>query len=153
MKKLLSIIVILIFFSNCSLKKNIEHHGVHLLEKKNEEIFVKIDNKNDIYKKLGPPSTTSLFDDNLMFYIERKITTESMFKLGKRKITTNNVLILEVDSRGILSNKILLDLNKMNEIQIDEKLTSVNYQNSSFIYDFLSSMRQKVNDPLGKRNK
>ena len=31
--------------------------------------------------------------------------------------------------------------------------TTVDYKKQSFIYDFLSSMRQKVNDPLGKRKR
>jgi outer membrane protein assembly factor BamE (lipoprotein component of BamABCDE complex) len=53
-----------------------------MLEEKNKELFVNIDNKNDVIKKLGPPSIKSSFDDNVMFYIERKITTKSMLKLG-----------------------------------------------------------------------
>jgi hypothetical protein len=39
----------------------------------------------------------------------------------------------------------------MNEIDIIKNKTEVDYQKTSFIFDFLSSMRQKVNDPLGKR--
>ena len=31
--------------------------------------------------------------------------------------------------------------------------TQVNYSKKSFIYDFISSMRQKINDPLGQSQK
>jgi outer membrane protein assembly factor BamE (lipoprotein component of BamABCDE complex) len=124
-----------------------------MLEEKNKELLVNIDNKNDVIKKLGPPSVKSSFDDNVMFYIERKITTKSMLKLGKREIITNNVLIVEIDNRGILTKKAFFDLNEMNDLDIEKKITEVDYTKTSFIYDFLSSMRQKINDPLGKRSR
>ena len=86
-------------------------------------------------------------------YLKRKITTKSLFKLGDRKIIVNNVLVVEVDNRGLLINKDFYDLNEMNDIKIIKKTTDVDYQKSSFVSDFLSSMRQKVNDPLGKRKR
>ena len=41
----------------------------------------------------------------------------------------------------------------MENIKIAEKTTESEYQKNSFIYDFMSSMRQKINDPLGVRAK
>ena len=41
----------------------------------------------------------------------------------------------------------------MNKINFDKGNTEMSYGKRSFIYDFLSSMRQKVNDPLGVRKK
>ena len=110
-------------------------------------------NKNDIIKLLGPPSVKSTFNNDLYFYIERKTTTDKLIKLGKKKFLANNVLVLEIDTQGILIKKQFFDLNKMQDIKIVATTTSVDYQKQSFIYDFLSSMRQKVNDPLGKRKK
>tara|TARA_B100000963_G_scaffold58235_1_gene46293 strand:- start:4437 stop:4901 length:465 start_codon:yes stop_codon:yes gene_type:complete len=153
MKNFLLLFLILLFLNNCTFKKRIDHHGVHLLKKKTEMIEVSISNKNDIIKILGPPSVKSTFNNDLYFYIERKTTTDKLIKLGKKKYLENNVLILEIDSRGILLDKQLYDLNKMKELKLVTKETSVDYQKQSFIYDFLSSMRQKVNDPLGKRKR
>ena len=153
MKKILLFIPIFLIITNCNLKQNIEHHGVHLLEKKNEKLRINENNKNDVFKLLGPPSVQSSFDNDLMFYIERKISTEGMYKLGKRKILKNNVLIVQIDNRGILVKKEFINLNQMNDIEISKKITDIDYQNSTFIYDFLSSMRQKVNDPLGKKSR
>ena len=124
-----------------------------MLEEKNKDLIVNENNRNDIIKILGPPSVVSSFDNDLMFYIERKIGTDSMLKLGKRSIIINNVLVVEVDNRGILIKKQFFDLNEMNDIDISEAITEVDYQKTSFIYDFLSSMRQKINDPLGKRKR
>tara|TARA_Y100000591_G_scaffold251319_1_gene222734 strand:+ start:455 stop:919 length:465 start_codon:yes stop_codon:yes gene_type:complete len=153
MKKLLFTISILIFLTNCTFKKRVDHHGVHLLKKKSDLIIVAETNKNDIIKLLGPPSVKSTFNNDLYFYIERKTTTGKIIKLGKKKFLENNVLILEIDNRGILSKKEFYDLNKMKNIKIVSTETSVDYKKQSFIYEFLSSMRQKINDPLGKRKK
>ena len=76
-----------------------------------------------------------------------------MINLGGKKLLVNNVLVVELDDRGMLVKNEFYDLKKMNDIKIVKKVTEVDYQKTSFIYDFLSSMRQKVNDPLGKRNR
>ena len=41
----------------------------------------------------------------------------------------------------------------MKKIKIVSNETTVDYKKQSFIYEFLSSMRQKINDPLGKRKR
>ena len=153
MNKFLLYILLLVILTNCNLKQNIDHHGVHLLEKKNKKLKINESNKNDIFQILGPPSVISSFDNDILFYIERKILTQGMYKLGKRKVLENNVLIVEIDNRGLLLKKEFIDLNQMNELELSKRITEIDYQKTSFIYDFLSSMRQKVNDPLGKRTK
>ena len=153
MKNLFSIIVVFIFITSCGFKKRVDHHGVHLLKKKSNLITVSETNKNDIVKILGPPSVKSTFNNDLYFYIERKTTTGKLIKLGKKKYLENNVLVLEIDNRGILLKKEFYDLNKMKNIKIVSSRTTVDYKKQSFIYEFLSSMRQKVNDPLGKRKR
>ena len=153
MKKILLILLVTTLSLSCSFKKKIDHHGVHMLKKKSNLITISESNKNDIIKIFGPPSVTSSFDNDLYFYIERKLTTDKLIKLGKKFYLENNVLILEIDNRGLLVNKQFYDLTKMKKIKIVSTETKVDYQKQSFIYDFLSSMRQKVNDPLGKRKK
>ena len=41
----------------------------------------------------------------------------------------------------------------MNNIKVVESTTESGFKKNSFIYDFMSSMRQKINDPLGERAK
>ena len=100
---------------------------------------------------LGPPSSKSVFDNDLWIFIEREITNDKLIKLGREKLITNNVLFLEINSRGLLIKKDFFDINEMNETKISKLSTEAKYTKNSFIYDFLSSMRQKINDPLGKR--
>ena len=123
------------------------------MEIKQNELIINKSNINDIKNILGPPSSKSTFDNDLYFFIEREITNKSILKLGQRKLLTNNVLILELDNRGILVKKEFYNINKMNDIDFSNLETEQKYTKRSFVYDFLSSMRQKINDPLGKRKK
>ena len=108
--------------TSCGFKKRVDHHGVHLLKKKSDMITVSETNKNDILKLLGPPSVKSSFNNDLYFYIERKTTTGKLIKLGKKEYLENNVLVLEIDNRGILSKKEFY-LNNMKKIKIVSKET------------------------------
>ena len=123
------------------------------LEEKQVKLIIQKANKNDIQQILGPPSTKSTFDSDIWIYIEREITNERLIKLGKEKLLTNNVLILEISTQGQLMNKQFYDMNDMNQIKLSSLKTENKYGKKSFVYDFLSSMRQKINDPLGKRKK
>ena len=152
MKKFFFIIPF-IFILSCSFEKVVKHHGVHFLDKKHTDLIINKTNKNDIIKLLGKPSTKSTFDNDVWIYIERKTSVGSIFQLGKKKIVVNNVLVLEINKVGLLANKEFYDKNSMNDIEIAANETDPVYRKRSFVYDFLSSMRQKINDPLGKRQK
>ena len=153
MLKILYIIFISLIVSNCSFKPVVNHHGVHFLEKKQASLIVNISNKNDITKILGNPSTKSKFDNDLWIYIERKQTQSKFRNLGKMKIYKNDILVLEINNNGILKKKEFYNIDDMKDIKIAEDTTETGFQKNTFIYDFMSSMRQKLNDPLGQRAK
>jgi len=153
MTKLLYIIFISLIVSNCSLKKVVKHHGVPFLEKKQLNLIVNKSNKNDIREILGKPSTVSKFDNDVWIYIERKQTQSELKNLGKMKIYKNDVLVLEIDKYGLLKKKQFFNKDNMENIKVVEATTEAGFKRNSFIYDFLSSMRQKINDPLGQRAK
>ena len=131
----------------------VKHHGVPLLEKKQKKLIINKSNKNDIKKTLGIPSTTSKFDNDVWIYIERKQTQSKIKNLGKMKIFKNDVLVLEIDDYGILKSKEFYNINDMEKLKKSKYQTQTAFTKKSFIYNFMSSMRQKINDPLGKRAK
>ena len=147
------IIIIFFLITNCNLNKVVKHHGIQFLETKQEKLSINKTNKNDIQKILGPPSTKSTFNNDVWIYIERKTSKSSLFTLGKKKMVKNNVLVLEIDNKGLLVKKDFFDINDMNEFNFSEGTTEKTHSKRSFVYDFLSSVRQKMNDPLGKRKK
>ena len=153
MIKILYIIFVSLVVANCSFKNVVKHHGVPFLEKKQETLIVNKANKNDIRKILGNPSATSKFDNDVWIYIERKQTQSELKNLGRMKIYKNDVLVLEIDKYGILKDKKFYNMEDMKDIKIEKGTTKTAGIKKSFIYDFMSSMRQKINDPLGQRAK
>ena len=153
MIKLLYIFFLALVVTNCSFKKVVQHHGVPFLEKKQKQLLINKTTSNDVRKILGSPSTRSKFDNDVWIYIERKQTQSRLRNLGRMKIFKNNVLVLEIDNYGILKKKEFYNMEDMKKIKIVEETTEANFSRNSFIYEFMSSMRQKINDPLGVRAK
>ena len=145
------IIITFLFILNCSFDKVVKHHGVQFLDKKHKNLTINQTNKNDIINMLGKPSTKSTFDNDVYIYIERKTSSSKLTKLGKKVLLTNNVLILEIDNLGILKSKKFYNKDDMNNYKFDNTMTGVNYSKRSFIYKALSTLRQKIDDPLGKK--
>ena len=129
----------------------VKHHGVPFLEKKQSSLTVNETNKNDIINVLGSPSTKSKFDNDVWIYIERKQTQSELKNLGRMKVYKNDVLVLEIDNYGILKKKSFYNIDDMEKIKIVENTTQSGFKKNSFIYNFMSSMRQKIDDPLGQR--
>ena len=154
MKNFLYLFIIFLFISNCSLNKVFNYQGVHFLEKKQKKLTINSSNSNDITQLLGPASTKSTFDNDMWIYIERVSSSSKISKLGKKTLLKNNVLILTLDNKGILSEKIFLNKENMNSLKFTKDFTSMSLTKKTFIYDFLRTLRQKMSDPLGtKKNK
>jgi len=151
MIKILYIIFLSIIVSNCAFKKVSKHHGVPFLEKKQSSLIINKTNKNDIMKILGNPSTKSKFDNDVWIYIERRQTQSQLSNLGKMKIYKNDVLVLEIDKFGILKKKEFYNKDDMKDLKIVKANTESGFEKNTFLYNFMSSMRQKINDPLNKR--
>ena len=144
-------IIILLFVINCSGNKVSNHHGSKLLYSKYDKIQINVTNKNDLIKIIGPPSSISTFDKNKWFYIERVKTNLSIFKLGKQKIKTNNILILEINQYGILENKSIINIDEMNNVKFVKTTTTKDFEDKNLLYDVFSSLREKINAPVRKK--
>lgn len=129
------------------------HHGSKLLYSKYDKIQINVTNKNDLIKIIGPPSSISNFDKNKWFYIERVKTNLSLLKLGKQKIKTNNILILEINQYGILENKSIINIDKMNNVKFVKTTTTKDFEDKNLLYDVFSSLREKINAPVRKKTK
>ena len=139
-----------LFTLNCSLNKVSNLHGARFIETKYDKIILNKTNKNDVRNLIGPPSSVSKFDGN-WFFIEREETNSSLFKLGKKKILSNNILILEFNSMGLVSSKNLLNIKDMNDIDKLEKITEKKYAKDDMLSDIFRTLREKINAPT-KRN-
>ena len=151
MIKKIFIILIILINTSCSLKDVVKHHGVHFLEKKQTELKILETNTNDTKKILGHPSTKNTFDNDVWIYIERKTTVSKIRTLGRKKLLVNNVLVLEFNNKGLLVKKDFYNIQNMNKIKIAKNETEVLSKKDTFIRSIVSNLRQKINDPLGKR--
>ena len=145
------IIILAIFLTSCKLNKVVNHHGIHNLEAKSQELLINQTNINQIKSLLGPPSSTSYFDEDILIYLERKTSNSKLLKLGKKKLIANNVLLLEVDNRGMLINKEFLDQDDLNKLRFTNKTTKTITDQESFVSRALSGVITKIDDPLGKK--
>ncbi len=146
-------ILILIFLStlSCTRDKVRNNHGTLSLEKKYNKIVLNRTNRNQILDIFGPASTKSNFDNNIWIYIERKKANRSVFKLGTQKIENNNIVIIEIDKRGLVVKKEFLDINDMNEYKFTEKNTTTSYNKNSYISGVIKSLKQKIDAPVKRK--
>jgi len=135
---------------NCSINKVSNIHGSRFLENKQSKIIINKTNKNDLRKLIGPPSSKSKFED-IWIYIERKKTNQSLMKLGVKKISKNNILIINFNKMGLVSEVDFLNLNNMNDLKLAEKKTLKKYKQDNFVYNTLSILREKINAPTRRK--
>ena len=145
------LIILAIFLTSCKLNKVVNHHGIHNLEAKSKELFINETNINQIRSLLGPPSSTSYFDDDILIYLERKTSNSKLLRLGKKKLIANNVLLLEVNNRGMLINKKFLNQDDLNKLVFTKKTTKTSVDQESFVSRALSGVITRIDDPLGKK--
>ena len=151
--KIIFILILSIYLTGCKLNKIVNHHGVHNLEAKSNKLSLNVTNINEINRLLGPPSTKSYFDNEVLIYLERKTSNSKLLKLGKKKLIANNVLLLEINNRGMLIKKEFLNREDLNKINFSKKTTRINSENESFVYRALYGIRTKIDDPLGKKKR
>jgi len=144
MKKITYLLLILLFIISCQRKEVIRTHGISYLEKREKLIFVNKTNKNDTINVFGLPSTKGMTDENLWIYVERTVTRGKMLRLGRNLLKKNNVLVLEFDKYGILKKKEFYDMHDMKKLTFEKNITENEIRKENFIYSFLSSIRQKM---------
>ena len=144
-KNILLLLILTIFLSlGCQRQEVIKTHGISYLENREKLVTINKSNKNDVIQVLGNPSTTGMLDNDTWIYIERTKTRGKLLKLGKNYLKKNNVLVLEFDKYGMLTNKEFYDKNHMKKIKFAKVITENDLKQENFVYSFLSSIRQKM---------
>ena len=144
-------IILFIFLLNCCAQKITRTHGTLSLKTFENKIILNKTNTNDVINLLGEPSTKSTFNDKIWIYIEQKKQNRSIVKLGKQYIKVNNTLVLYFNSKGLVYKKEFYNKDKLKVVKFAKKETVPKYSNNSFMYNFLSSFRDKINAPFRKK--
>ena len=138
------IILSFIILVNCQLQKPLKTHGIIYLENRAKKLELKVTNKNDVIKILGQPQVREEKSDNTWIYFERILTKGKYHKLGQHVLQANNVLVLDFDKYGILSELRYFNKDDINKIKFSKKETSNELAQKSFVEKFLQSIRQKM---------
>tara|TARA_B100000686_G_C16289137_1_gene712756 strand:- start:160 stop:612 length:453 start_codon:yes stop_codon:yes gene_type:complete len=138
------IVLSLFLIISCQRNEVIKTHGIAYLEKREKLIVINKTNKNDIVKILGQPATKGMTNDNLWIYIERTRTRGKLLKLGRNYLKKNNVLVIEFNKYGIVSEKKFYNKDQMQKLTFTKAITENEIKKENFIYSFLSSVRQKM---------
>ena len=151
--RIILLFLTILFIYTCSGNKVTNYHGIKGLEAKFNKIQINSTNKNDLIKLIGPPSTISEFDENKWIYMERLKSNQSLIKLGTQKIKKNNILVVELNNKGILIDKKLLNMENMNDVKYLDSITEKEFKNNNFMFTLLTSLREKINAPARNRGK
>jgi outer membrane protein assembly factor BamE (lipoprotein component of BamABCDE complex) len=142
--KIFLTLFLLILITGCQRNEVIKTHGIAYLNKREKLIVLNETNKNDTIKVLGQPSTKGMIDENLWIYIERTKARGKLLKLGRVELKKNNVLVIEFDKYGIVKSKKFYNKDDMKKIDFEKSVTVNEIRKDTFIYSFLSSIRQKM---------
>ena len=94
---------------------------------------------------------TNTFNNNILIYIERKTSSSKLSKLGGRELIKNDVLVLEINNRGILISKTFYNKDDMKRLNFDNMSTKNMLSEKKFTDRALNSIIEKIDDPLGKK--
>ena len=136
--------ILFIIATSCQLQAPSKNHGILFLENRTQTLAINKSNQNDIIKILGQPHSRSIDNENIWIYIERTLSKGKYHKLGRHTLVTNNVLVLSFNKYGVLIQKDLYDKNDLKKISFSNKKTTNALTQSSFVADFLSSVKSKM---------
>ena len=136
--------IIFIILNGCQLQDPNKNHGILFLENRADKLVLNKTNKNDVIKILGNPHSKSIDNNDRWLYLERVLTKGEFHKLGQNILLDNNVLVLDFDKFGILSNKKLLTKEDKEDIKFSELKTENRLTKKSFVESFLSSIKSKM---------
>jgi len=143
-KRILYIICISFFLNNCQLSEPNKSHGINFLINREKVLVIGKSNKNDVILLIGNPHTLSIKEKNTWIYFERTITRGKLIKLGQNVLKESNVLELKFDKYGVLKEKKIYTKDNMQKVKNSKKITENNVTEKSFVYKFLSSVKQKM---------
>ena len=128
----------------CKLQDPYKNHGITFLDNRSKKLTINKSNFNDVINVMGQPHTKSIGDDNTWIYIERVLTKGEYHNLGKNILKSNNVLVLEFDKYGVLSNKKLLNKSDIKKLNFSQNETKNEITKKTFVEKFLSSIKSKM---------
>lgn len=135
---------IFLILISCKLQEPYKNHGIVFLKNRADKLIINVSNQNDVVSIFGQPHSKSINNTNEWIYIERVLSKGEYHKLGQNILKKNNILILNFDKYGVLSQKKLLTKNDKKKLEFSKSETKNELSKKSFVEKFLSSIRSKM---------
>ena len=132
---LIKIIVLTLSLSSCAPQKNI--HGMKISNIDIDKIIIGKTQIDYLIGKYGEPTFTGAFNNNV--YYKHEIT--NILPASKKHFIERTILALEVDDKGIIISKNILNLNDSNEIKPATGKTTTAGSDFTFLQQVFSNLR------------
>jgi outer membrane protein assembly factor BamE (lipoprotein component of BamABCDE complex) len=101
--------------------------------------------QRDVERRLGAPSTTATFDNEVWYYISGRVKTVSFFE---PELLERKVLTIHFDKKGVIQKIQKVDATKQKEIELVERETPTKGKELTFIQQIIGNIG-KFGDPKG----
>jgi outer membrane protein assembly factor BamE (lipoprotein component of BamABCDE complex) len=145
-KKRCAYLLLAVLLAGCSAQ--IDSHGEHLEENRLALVRPGAQNRDDVARLLGSPSSTSPFGDETWYYISDVVETRSIFD---REVTERQVVTIRFDPQGIVREVDMFGLEKGREIELVERETPSFGESLTFFDQLVGNLgrfnREQMNQP------
>jgi outer membrane protein assembly factor BamE (lipoprotein component of BamABCDE complex) len=140
------VVLLAVLLGGCSAQ--IDSHGEHLEEGRLALVRPGVQNRDDVARLLGSPSSTSPFGDDTWYYISDVVETRSIFD---REVTERQVVTIQFDPQGIVREVDMFGLEKGREVELVERETPSFGESLTFIDQLVGNLgrfnREQMNQP------
>ncbi len=138
--------LLIVLLAACS--PQIDNHGEHLEADRLALVRPGVQNRDDVARLLGSPSSTSPFGDDTWYYISDVVETRSIFD---REVTERQVVTIRFDTQGIVREVDAFGLEKGREVELVERETPSFGESMSFFNQLVGNLgrfnREETNQP------
>jgi len=140
------LVLLIVLLAACS--PQIDNHGEHLEADRLALVRPGVQNRDDVARLLGSPSSTSPFGEDTWYYISDVVETRSIFD---REVTERQVVTIRFDPQGIVREVDSFGLEKGREVELVERETPSFGESMSFLNQLMGNLgrfnREETNQP------
>jgi len=131
-----------VFFIMTGCESHVDSRGNSPDPKTVKSIQPGVHKRQDVERRLGTPSTTTAFDNEVWYYISGRVKSVAFFK---PKLLKRRILTVKFDKNGIVQQIYELDTTKQKEIVFIERETPTKGKELTFIQQVIGNVGKYSN--------
>lgn len=122
----------------------IDTHGEQVDTDRLTQVRPGAQNRDDVARLLGSPSSTSTFGDETWYYISDVVETRSIFD---REVVERQVVTIRFDPQGVVREVDMFGLERGREVELVERETPSFGESATFFNQLLGNLGRFNRDP------